>query len=419
MRRGLTLVLASGLAWFGSAAHAQTPPAILQTPAVSEAPDAAGSASPVPVIGPEASGVAPAPPIGQPWALTLDARTGQYWSDAVACGGGATMVAFGRDGRDRPRAQTWVSTDGSAWEQGETLRPAPGTDPYWLVTDLMAFRGSLFAFGGDDRRLAAWRSTDCGRHWRRLHDPSFALGADACCISQGVEAAATDDRMLVLAHQGGEEIPRRRWAWVMEAGGAWHRLPGGLEADIDGSVGSTGTDFFAVRSISGEADGRSLMLSPDGQAWTSAGAVPPYSAPVWDGDGGRYLAVAQEPHDGDAAAPVVWSSVDGVTWSPLASGMPNPVTYGSVVAAGDGLLVWVVDAGDDDGSGSWSWIGTSMDGGATWSVSAGWPGQALAGGKAIVITPEAVIIAGGDAGDRTRIWTLSRPTLRVTDASTP
>ncbi len=333
----------------------------------------------------------------------LDARTGQYWSDAVVCGGGFTVVGYGRDREDRQRAQTWISADGTAWEQGETLRPAPGTDPYWLVTDLLMFHGALFALGGDDRQLAVWRSTDCGRDWRRLRDPSFGLGADACCISQGVEAAATGDRLLVLAHQGGEEIPGRRWAWVMDAGGGWRQLPGGLEAALDGSVGSTGTSFFAVHTVTGEPDGRSLVVSPDGETWTTAGTLPPYSVPVWDGYHGRYLAVTQEPHDAPVAPPILWTSPDGVAWTVLYAGTPSAVTYGSAVAAERGLLVWIVDAGDGSDDGSWSWIATSADGGTTWSVSAGWPRQTLQGGKSIAISPDATVIAGGPL-DRTRIW---------------
>jgi hypothetical protein len=150
-----------------------------------------------------------------------------------------------------------------------------------------------------------------------------------------------------------------------------------------------------------------LVRSSDGLDWTEVGPVPPSSAPIRDPDGRRFLAVTREPHDGDVAAPVLWSSSDGATWSELARGEPSAVTYGSVVAAGSGQVGWVVDAGDRTDEGAWNWVAISTDGGASWWVSAGWPDQVLEDGKSIAISWAATVIAGGP-WDATGIWTQPR-----------
>jgi len=378
-------------------------PAIAQSPL----PSPASSVElVVPVVGPDALGPAPSPPIGPEWRLTLEVPSiGGYGAKVAVCGDWFTLMASGRDRKDRRRARLWTSPDGSTWTRAGVLRPTPGTDPYWLVTDLVVFKGGLFAVGGDDRRLAVWRSADCGRTWRRLRDPSFELGRDAFGLSHGAEVAVTADRMLVVAHQGGEEIPNRQWAWIRDAGGDWRRIRGGLDASVGSLVGATDDGFFAVDGGSSDPDGARLVTSRDGESWSTLGRLPDYGFATLDPAGPRFLSVNQEPHDADAVAPLLWASSDAQTWSELAVGMPSAVTFGSVAAVGEGLIVWVADAGTDEAL--WSWIGVSEDDGVTWAVSAGWPRLAQEGRKSIAIGDDAIVIAGGQSHG-THVWTLPR-----------
>ena len=357
-------------------------------------------------IGPDGLGAAPSPPIGEPWGITLRSSVSQVdASTIVECGDGFTFMASGGDGPERNRARFWTSIDGQAWTRAGTLRPDPGPPTYWLVSELVYFRGSLVALGGDGRHLAVWRSRDCGRSWRRLHDPAFALGSNAYGLSHGVEAAVIGDRMLVMAHQGGEEIPPRQWAWVVDADGHWRRIAGDLRHTVDGGIGSTGTTFFATRWIRGGHGGHFLVTSPDGLSWTTVGLMPSSTDVTWDPDGNRFLAIAQEPHDASPPSPQLWQSPDGMTWTVLATGSPVEETSGSRVAAGRGQIVWTVDTGEPDvGDDEWSWIATSADGGVTWSVSAGWPGLALDGTRSIVIGSSATLIAAGGWLSGPRIW---------------
>ena len=400
-----TVVLAACTA---AGAMAQSPPAATGTgPSTPPGPVASvlPGTSPAP-IGPDGLGPAPAPPIGAPWTIAFASPVSQVdASIIVQCGGGFTFMAGGGDGPRHNRARFWTSPDGHAWSRAGTLRPDPGPPTYWLVTELVAFRGSLLALGGDGRHLAVWRSGNCGRSWHRLHGPAFALGSHAYGISHGVEAAVTGDRMLVIARQGGEEIPPRQWAWTVDGDGHWRRIPRGLYHALDGGLGSTGTSFFATRWVPGKG-GDFLVTSPDGRTWTTLGLLPSETDVTWDPDGHRFLAISGEQHAGGTASPQLWQSPDGVTWSLLATGSPTDEAFGSRVAAGRGQLIWALDTGFPDvDKDPWSWIATSTDGGLTWSVSAGWQGLALDGARSIVIGPQSTLIAGGGWYHGPRIWT--------------
>ena len=250
-----------------------------------------------------------------------------------------------------------------------------------------------------------WRSPDCGRSWTRVSDPTFALGRSAFALSHGVEAAATGDRMVVIGRQGGEENPRRTWAWTLDPGGVWQRNPGGLEGirglttDGDGFAGQRDTH---TGPASNDAE---LLTSTDGVIWTSRGLMPPDVDPVPDPVRGGYV-VARDEETLPPKVPTIWRSIDGSTWTPIVRGMPTDLCCGHI-AAGDGLLVWIVDGGTVEPDVPWTWIGISEDGGATWTVSAGWPDLVIQGGRSVVITPEEIVIAGGGL-DSVQAWVLPR-----------
>ena len=151
-RRVATLPLVFG-AVVASSVIAQSPPAstrsVPSNPPGSVAPVAPSTPPPAP-IGPDGLGPAPSPPIGEPWTITLASSASQVdASTIVECGSGFTFMAAGGDGPEHNRARFWTSPDGHAWSRAGTLRPDPGPPTYWLVTGLVAFRGSLLALGSD------------------------------------------------------------------------------------------------------------------------------------------------------------------------------------------------------------------------------------------------------------------------------
>jgi hypothetical protein len=136
--------------------------------------------------------------------------------------------------------------------------------------------------------------------------------------------------------------------------------------------------------------------------------MPSLSGATWDPVGQRYLTVSQEPDDAPASAPAIWSSVDGSTWSVLATGALTNVTYGSTITAGPhGPLVWTVNVEDESDGTAWKWVATSMDDGTTWSVSTGRHEMAFGGGSSVAIGPATIVLVGGYTG--LQVWTSAAP----------
>lgn len=228
----------------------------------------------------------------------------------------------------------------------------------------------------------------------------------------GLDAAATDTRILVMGRQGGEGIPARRWAWVMDADGDWRRIPGALEGAAEWGLASTGAVFLASGpEIDTDAmqSNRNLVTSSDGESWTAVGLLPDASVPaVTDVAGGRLLFPTEEVGAGGLANRVL-ASPDGAAWSLLAQAAPMPQGSSGHVIAEDGVLVWIVDAGLDDDDADWSWVGVSRDGGTTWEVGAGWPWMTLRGMTSVAANDDhAVLLSTGPRFDSVRIHVLPR-----------
>jgi hypothetical protein len=388
-------------------------------------PEPLGSAEPttgtasVETIGPDGLGPVPSPPIGPAWRVGL---LRSFWNvrdiDLVACGGGFTLLGAvdeqlsGQGRRYRPRALVWTSPDGVEWSRGGALRPS--SDPIaddWAVFDLVGFGGDLLALGAEDRRLVVWRSRDCGESWVRLRDrPVFSVGRRAIELN-GVRAAATADTLLVLGSQAGEWIPRRRWAWTLDAEHGWRRIRGGLDGVVDYGLVSDGRRFLATGGLLGEdaiGEGR-LMTSTDGRRWEARGVLPDDARPVIPDPTRVRVFVETDVFDTGWTSPELQASTDDKTWVPALRGAPmTQGSSGRFYEAG-GVLVWIIDIWDDTDTNTWSWIGVSEDGGATWTVSAGQPGMQLAGLQSVAATDDAIVVAfTGEGFDKINAWTIPR-----------
>jgi len=312
-------------------------PVAAQSP--SGSPDS--SAATPPVVGPDGMDGPPDPSIGPAWRPALDRPLQVLHAQVVTCAEGFTAMAFGHDERRHGRALVWTSLDGERWTPGDELRPRVDRIDRWSVQRLVVLRDGLYAIGGDGRALAVWRSADCGASWQRLQDPAFALGRDAIGVG-GLDAAATGSRILVMGRQGGEGIPSRRWAWTMEADGAWRRIPGALDGVADWGLDSDGMSFVAAGPdvvLDSTSSSVQLVTSSDAQTWTEAGPLPDTSVPaVPDPVGGRLLFPTGEAGTGSITNQLL-TSPDGAAWRLLAHAAPMPGGSSGHVTAEDGVLI--------------------------------------------------------------------------------
>jgi hypothetical protein len=385
-------------------AQSEPPPTSPSPPPASLTPGA------IPVVGPDGTGVPPSPPIGPEWQVPIERDMDVLRMRLVACDGGFAFLAYGNDARGRPRSEVWRSDSGLEWSRGEDIRPRgdPIRDP-WSVFELVVVDGELLALGGEDRRLVVWRSPDCGASWRRLADrPVFRLGREAIGLTS-VDAAATTDTLVVIGLQGGEELPRGRWAWTLGPDRVWRRIPGGLEASVDFGLASDGRVFSAVRLqvLPDDFAESWWVTSPDGRTWTDVAILPERMPPVPDPTRERYLLESQAAEPGNR--PQILASTDGSRWSPMVTARELTPSSPTTLFTDGGVLVWVADVIDRTDDNPWSWIGVSEDGGETWSVSAGWPGMALAGLVSMAVSDTAVALAvTGDGFDGFRVLVLPR-----------
>lgn len=370
----------------------------------------------VAIAGPDPHGPAPSPPIGPAWQIGLERSFDNVGElDLVACDGGFTLLGYvdeRRGGRRyRPRALVWTSPDGSEWSRAGALRPSG--DPIkdeWAVFDLVAYGGDLLALGAEDRRLAVWRSRDCGETWKRLRDRSVFSGGRKALSLDFVRGVATDDTLLVLGTQAGEMIPYRRWAWTLDERG-WRRIRGGLDGVADFGLVSDGQRFLATHEdhIPGARRAGRLITSTDGRRWQELGVLPDDSRAVVP-DPVRDRVLAQSSVYGDGwISREIQATTDDETWIPVVRVAPAPEAPDGHLLEADGALVWIFDIWNDVDDHVWSWVALSEDGGSTWTVSAGHPDMRLAGLQSVAATDEAIVLAfTGEGFDAINTWTLAR-----------
>ncbi len=213
-------------------------------------------------------------------------------------------------------AAVWTSVDGVTWTRVPHAAAVFGGADYQTMRSVAAGGPGLVAVGSDglddaESDAAVWTSVD-GITWTRVQHDEAVFGAST------MEAVTVGGPGLVAVGSDGHDDAA---VWTSVDGITWSRVP------HDESVFG-GTSSHAMRSVT--VGGPGLVAVGD----------------TWSGDG--------------TTTAVVWTSVDGVTWSRVA---PDESVFGrdrtmhSVTAGGPGLVavgethvpslaaVWVSDDG--------------------------------------------------------------------------
>jgi hypothetical protein len=357
----------------------------------------------VPTASPEAGTSAPPPSatIGEaPSAIpSTTAMPEISWSEhafdgqvnAVAVDG-ARLVAVGAtaEGSDAWTSAAWTSPDGVTWEQhavpqSSVVDDYTGTNaggesmgPLARLGDTLFSFGSFSAYDGDVVQPVGWRSAD-GTEWESIESENtfFVQGG-------GVhDLVAGDPGLLALTRGPVVEYGGEMWLWTAET--SWVQTtptnasePGTSAADILDAVWSDAVwadEKFVAVGVAASLDPAnpstwrpwaSSWVSTDGRIWQSA-------PPSEDREASMMNAVSPLPGGGFVAVgcnrcaiqegletPAAWTSLDGLTWTPVAlpadfEGAP----YG-VIQVGSGLLA----------------IGAAPNGTATWTSADGMSWQA-------------------------------------------
>ena len=326
----------------------------------------------------------------------LDDGNEQVMLDVAAFGRG--FVAVGRHAEGgHVRAFTLRSTDGLAWETGI------GDDARFARTDvssLVVAGDRLFAVGSavtDDRggvRISVWASDD-GRTWRSAAGPFDEAYPSSL--------AAGNDGLLMV---GWSARDTQAMAWSSSDGLAWEpramELPVPAAAAQFGDLAAVGDDWMAVGAISAGSDAPAAPVvwrSADGVSWTchelDAGGFSHSHALELHRSGDRWLVIGDAANGcgfgaSCAGYSIAWASPDGVSWSEAIL-EPEPIAFGGT--AYDGAV------GGFIGVHGGTWL--SIDGRDWTRVSDGETSGGIGGQvNAMEATDDGRVVAVGTAYDR-------------------
>ena len=289
--------------------------------------------------------------------------------------GGPGLVAVGYDGTfsGDADAAVWTSVDGITWSRVPHDETVFGADGYSRMNSVTVGGPGLVAVGsvenGDDADAAVWTSVD-GITWSRVaHDEAVFGGAGG----QGMNSVTVGGPGLVAAGVGAGRMTADEgdvdWqvtaaVWTSVDGIAWSRVPhdeavfGGTEGGKwMNSVTAAGWGLVAVGSEKygddvptgpGQAHDAAVWTSVDGITWSRV----PHDVTLFGGLGNQLMhsvtatgaGVVAVGADGGFYATrgdaVVWTSVDGITWSrvPHDEAVFGGAEMYSVTVGGGGLV---------------------------------------------------------------------------------
>jgi hypothetical protein len=280
------------------------------------------------------------------------------WMSSVTVGGPG-LVAVGSAGNDL--AAVWTSVDGITWSR---VRHDEAVFGGARMNSVIAAGPGLVAVGSveddEDAVAAVWTSVD-GITWSRVaHDEAVFGGAGR--HQGGMNSVTVGGPGLVAVGSVGVDEDADAAVWTSVDGIIWSRVPhdetvfGGAGGQWMSSVTVWGPGLVAVGAVGGwdspVGSDAAVWTSVDGITWsrvahdeavfggpenqrmnsvtvTGAGLV------AVGADGGHLCCYSYEPIDA-----VVWTSVDGITWSRVAH---DEAVFGrgemySVTVAGAGLV---------------------------------------------------------------------------------
>jgi hypothetical protein len=376
-----------------------------------------------PVSSPNTASSTPSPTVSAPPATTRDKgpaplpavtdSLGYEWFRVVddenvnmhgVAAGGPGLVGFGsEESGDGSNAVVWTSVDGITWSRVHDDDAVFADAEIGSVT---AGGPGLVAVGSDGSAAVVWTSPD-GISWSRVpHDEDVFGGSNMTSVTIGGPG---------LVAVGGSPFVRaddtdgdRAVVWTSVDGFTWSRVP--HDQDIFGgprnlgmnSVTAGGPGLIAVGSADPHnGEDATVWTSIDGFIWSRV----PHDEDVF---GGLFdfnmtdvvagpmgvVAVGWEFTGFDADA-VVWTSIDGITWSRVPD---DPHIFGghsyqamwAVIDSGNGFVAVGEDRSRSRGDGDMA-VWTSIDG-ITWSrglvneeiVGAGYPLGVAVGSSGLV-----------------------------------
>jgi hypothetical protein len=377
--------------------------------ALGVAPVAAQSPSPGDEVAgsPVASPQVASGPTGMPWLTTLRPGVGRpdpQPIDLTAWSGGFAMLDSGRDG--------WVrlSTDGTTWSGRNPVAYAGAPSRGRIA----AYGDGLVVVGGRGRDLVAWRAAD-GRRWRQLgRTPIFAGDRDRA-VGAGVEQlVVVGDRALVRGWVDCPEVACPEAGdrlWGLAGNGRWRELPIDVRGGRLRDVFAGRERFLATVDTGATAEGGGGLTEPDqlvgsrdGRGWEVLGTLPADAANAGAlvGETARGFVLVEGYRDENEDGGAILVSEDGTTWTE------------AWVPPGDGWVEWHDLSVDGDTmlltgeSADGPLAVVSTDGGATWTLSAGWPSTAGGCFRAGALAG-ATAVAAGPCGVAGRAWVATLP----------
>ncbi len=285
--------------------------------------------------------------------------------ESVTAGGPGLVAVGSADPHDSEDGLVWTSVDGMSWSRvpdEEAIFGGPGEQWIGGVTaggpGVVAVGWELVGFGAD---AAVWTSVD-GISWSRVPDEEGVFGGPGY---NGMAAVTAGGPGVVAVGSAQQDGGQSAAVWTSVDGLIWSRVP-----HDDAVFGTAGLWMYGVTvggpglvAVGNDGEGgAAVWTSVNGLTWSRV----PVDEAVFGGAGmssvfvggpGLVAVGSVESEESDGGA-LVWTSVDGITWSRVpddesvfGGGEMSSVTVwgrGVVAVGGDGEngAVWVAETGE-------------------------------------------------------------------------